>query len=138
MEWHRQSHVQATEGVWNTIRLDGTRHPAAWGQSGLIIDDVFITFLFSGQWNGAHRRCTWGIAANMRRIYNPQIGRRGRPLTWVTGSRPLLQVIFPTWLARLSNSVGFLVARFIRSLVFLKCTFYQLEWFLCCYGINLP
>jgi hypothetical protein len=72
------------------------------------------------------------MAANMRRIYNPQVGRHGGPLTWVTGSRPLLlQVVYPTWLARFSIPVGFLVARLIQSLAFLKCTFYQLEWFLC-------
>lgn len=126
-ERHWQGHVEATDDLWNILYLGITRQPAAWGQSWSIIGDVFIYFP-SGQWNGAHGRCTWGLTAV--RLHSPH-RHRGSPLTWVTGSRPT-RVVLPTWLARSSVPVGFLEMRLVQSLTSLKRSSCQLERNLCC------
>jgi hypothetical protein len=93
-----------------------------------------MTSLSPGQWNGALRRCTWGLTAIISlRIFSPRADHRHRgPLTWVTGSRPTPQVALPTWFAGSSIPVGFLlVARLVRPLASLKCSFYELERTLC-------
>ena len=114
------------------------RQPAAWVQSRPVIH-VLITFLSPWQWNGAHRRCTWGVTAIRLRIYSLQAHHhRGGPLSQVTGSRPIPRVVLPAWLARSSVPVGFWGTRLVRPLASLKCSLCQLERLLCCSCICSP
>lgn len=54
------------------------------------------------------------------------------------GSRPTLQVVLATWLARSSVTMGFLVVELVRPLGSLKCSPYQLERLFYCYCICIP